>query len=158
MKNKTILGGFILTSLILTIQFILAVSNPISGGILEMIMGALVAFLIIGTILWVYTALAFMAIGKKAGDSMPGLAWIPGIGPALIAFRASKMPWWPWLLLIGFLIPIINFLAIIAFGIFAIIWQWKMFEAINKPGWWSILCLITPVNLIMYGIAAWSKS
>ena len=137
----------------------LAASNiPLTGGILAIILGALVVFLIIGIIVWIYTSLAFMAIGKKAKLSAPGLAWIPGVGPAIIAFQASEMHWWPWLLLIGFIIPIINILAMIAFAVFFIMWQWKMFEKINKPGWWSILCIISPLNLIFWGIAAWSSN
>jgi hypothetical protein len=36
-------------------------------------------------------------------------------------------------------------------------WQWKMFEAIKKPGWWALICLITPINFILYGVAAWSE-
>jgi hypothetical protein len=132
-------------------------TTMLNGGILAAIMGMFVFFLIISVAIWVYTALAFMAIGKKTKDSTPGLAWIPGIGPLLIAFRASKMPAWPWFLLIGFIIPIVNFFAMIAFAIFAVIWQWKMFEVIGKPGWWAILCLISPLNLIFWGIAAWSK-
>ncbi|MFW5991038.1 MAG: hypothetical protein ACOCZ6_01050 [Nanoarchaeota archaeon] len=114
--------------------------------------------LIIGVAVYVYTSFAFMTIGRKAKDSMPGLAWIPGIGPALIAFRASGMHWWPWLLLIGFVIPFINVLASLAFTVVSVIWMWKMFEKIRKPGWWAILMLIPLVNLVVIGIAAWSKN
>jgi len=113
---------------------------------------------IIGLILWIYMSLAYMAIGKKAGLSMPGLAWIPGIGPLIITFQAAKMHWWPWLLLIGMVIPFVNVIANIAFTVYVVIWSWKMFEAINKPGWWAILLLIPVLNLIMIGIAAWSKN
>ena len=98
-----------------------------------------------------------MAMAKKARLPTPGLAWLPGVGPAIIAFQASKMAWWPWLLLIGMFIPVLNFVFMTAFLVFATIWQWKLFEAINKPGWWAILCLIFPLNLIFWGIAAWSK-
>lgn len=102
-----------------------------------------------------------MAIGKKAGLKTPGLSWIPGIGPLIIAYQASKMHWWPWLLLIGFIIPFFNIVALIVFAVFATIWQWKMFEEVNKPGWWILLGLIpllgTLILLILVGIAAWSK-
>jgi len=63
------------------------------------------------------------------------------------------MHWWPWLLLIVAFLPIIN----LVFVVFAIIWHWKMFEAVGKPGWWAILLLIPIVNIIMLAIAAWSK-
>jgi len=116
-----------------------------------------VVFLVVGFLVWIYTSFAYMTIGKKARLNYYGLAWIPGIGPALTAFRASKMHWWPWLLLIGALIPYINFIFVIAFAVFTIIWHWKMFEAIGRDGWWAILMIIPIVNLILIGIAAWGK-
>lgn len=126
-------------------------------GLWAFMMGLLVFFLIVGIGLYIYLSLAFMAIGKKAQLSSPGLAWIPVVGPAIIAFQASGMHWWPWLLIIGIVIPFVGFLFSIAFAVFGVIWQWKMFEKIGKEGWWALLCLIPVVNLILYGIAAWSK-
>lgn len=117
----------------------------------------IIAVLLISLAVYIYTSLAFMSIGQKAKDSLYGLAWIPGIGPALIAFRASGMHWWPWLLLIGFVIPFLNFLAMLVFFVFTVIWRWKMFEKIKRPGWYSILMLIPLVNLVIIGLAAWTK-
>jgi hypothetical protein len=136
----------------------------IGAGILAILRGMLVFVIILFGLIYIYTSLAFMAIAKKAKLDSPGLAWIPGVGPLIIAFQTSKMHWWPWLLLLSLLIigiPIIGiivyFIAIMIFGIYTIIWQWKMFEAVKKPGWWAILCIISPLNLIFWGIAAWSK-
>ncbi|MBM3234278.1 hypothetical protein FJZ19_04265 [Candidatus Pacearchaeota archaeon] len=129
----------------------------IAGTLLAAMAAFLLVFVLVGVGLYVYMSLAFMAIGKKARLSIPGLAWIPGIGPLIITFQAAKMHWWPWLLLIGIVIPYIGFIALIVFAVFSVIWQWKTFEAVGKPGWWAILCLIPVVNLILYGIAAWSK-
>jgi len=128
-----------------------------SPQLAALIAGFFAIFLVVGIFVWIYLSLAFMAIGKKAKDDLYGLAWIPGIGPALIAFRASGMHWWPWLLIIGMFIPIINFIFSIAFSVYSVIWQWKMFEAVGKPGYWAILCLIPILNLVLYGIAAWGK-
>ncbi|MGM5482302.1 MAG: hypothetical protein ACQESF_02460 [Nanobdellota archaeon] len=128
----------------------------VAGGFMAALAGFLIIALFVGLVFYIYSSLAFMAIGKKAKDNLPGLAWIPGIGPALIAFRASGMHWWPWLLLIGFIIPVLNALASLAFTIVSVIWMWKMFEKINRPGWWAILMLIPLVNLVVMGIAAWS--
>lgn len=114
-------------------------------------------FIGIGIALYIYMGFVYMAIGRKAKLGSPGLAWVPGIGPLIIAFQSSKMHWWPWLLLIGYVIPILGVVAITAFWIFGIVWHWKMFEKINKPGWWAILMLIPVVNLILLGVAAWSK-
>jgi len=133
------------------------IGNAAAGSLLAIILGALVVFLIIGIVVWIYSSLAFMAMARKDKQSSPGLAWIPLIGPMIVAFRASGMHWWPWLLFIGVFIPFVNIAADIALVVMFTIWQWKLFEAIDKPGWWSILCLISPLNLIFWGIAAWSK-
>ncbi len=111
--------------------------------------------LVIGA--YIYLSFAYMAIARKNKQSSPGIAWIPGVGPLIIAYRGSKMHWWPWLLIIGFFIPIINLLAGIAFFVFEIIWNWKLLEAIKKPGWWAIFLIIQPVYWVFVGIAAWSK-
>lgn len=139
--------------------------NPIpldiNTGILAFLAGMIVLVVIISIGLYIYMSFAYMAIGKKAKLKSPGLAWIPGVGPAIIAFQTSKMHWWPWLLLIGFIIPFLNFIAILVFVVFAIIWQWKMLEAVKRPGWWVLLSLIPAVGtliwLIMVGIAAWGE-
>ena len=133
------------------------VESMMSDGLLALIEGFAIISLIMGVVLWVYLSFAFMAIAKKAKLSTPGLAWIPGVGPAIIAFQCSGMHWWPWLFLIGIIIPFVGGLLLLAFSVFGIIWQWKMFEAVGKPGWWALLCLIPVVNLIMIGIAAWGK-
>lgn len=126
-------------------------------GNLENLRVLLIGAGIASIILYIYMALAFMAMGKKAKLNYPALSWIPGFGPMIIAFQASKMHWWPWLMLIAGAIPFIGVIASVVFFVYGIIWNWKLMEAINKPGWWAILFLIPIVNLIMIGIAAWSK-
>ena len=146
-----------------------------AGGALALIAAFLAIFAIIGIALYIYLSFVFMAIAKKLKQSSPGIAWIPGIGPLIITWRASKMHWWPWLLFAGIIIPIINIIAGIILGVFAIIWMWKTFEAIKRPGWWALIPVIAsvaiiipvigiilyPVGMIFYfvslGIAAWGK-
>ncbi|MDE1848790.1 MAG: hypothetical protein KGH55_02050 [Nanoarchaeota archaeon] len=121
-------------------------------------MFAFAAFMIIFWIaVWVYMAFAFTAIAKKLKYKYPGIAWIPFVGPLIIAFQASKMHWWPWLLLIGYVVPVIGWIATVTFWVFSIIWMWKMFERIKRPGWWAILMIVPIVGLVMIGVAAWGK-
>ncbi|MBU3913577.1 MAG: hypothetical protein KKB21_01540 [Nanoarchaeota archaeon] len=140
-----------------------AALGGVLGGLFAMLAAFMILFFLIGIGLYIYVSLAFMAIARKAKYSTPGIAWIPGIGPLIIEYKVSKMHWWPWLLLIGYLfmvIPVLGFLASLAllvFAVFSVIWMWKMFEAVNRPGWWAILSLIPVVNLILLGIAAWSE-
>lgn len=115
-------------------------------------------FIILSLGVYVYMSFAFMHIGRKAGLDSPGLAWIPAVGPYIISYQASGMHWWPWLLLIGAFIPVINFVAWPVFAVYSIIWQWKMFEEVERPGWWSLLALIPVLNFILYGVAAWGSS
>lgn len=126
------------------------------GAIAGFILAFLFIFVIIMIGLYIYISLAFTAMGKKAKLKSPELAWIPFIGPNITKYQASKMHWWPWLLFIGMIIPIVNIFAWILFLVFATVWQWKLFEKIRKPGWWSVICLIPVVNLVFWGIAAWS--
>ena len=125
--------------------------------LIALFIGLALVFFIIFIGLYIYSSLAYYMIAKKARLKTPGLAWIPVVGPPIIAYQASKMDWWPWLLLIGILIPFVRMFAILAFAVFLVIWRWKMFEAIKRPGWFALLCLIPIVNLIIIGIVAWSK-
>jgi hypothetical protein len=38
-----------------------------------------------------------------------------------------------------------------------VVWNWKIFEALKKPGWWAILLIVPIVNYVIMGIVAWSK-
>lgn len=119
-------------------------------------------FAAIGIISWIYLSLAFTAIGKKANLSNPALAWIPGVGPLILSYQASKMHWWPWILLVLSFIPFLGFVTGLVFTVYAMIWQWKLLETVGKPGWWVLLALIPGVGslvyLILIGIAAWSSN
>jgi hypothetical protein len=134
-------------------------------NILEIIgleeMGALLgmgmAFFILSIALYIYISLAFMAIGKKAKYSTPGIAWIPGIGPLIITAKTAKMHWWPILLILIAWVPVLGQLAYLTLLVFSIIWLWKTFEVINVEAWWAILYLLPIVNLVIIGIAAWGK-
>ena len=132
--------------------------GPLLGaGALALIGTLLVLWIILGLAVYVYNSWAFMVIGRKTKYESPGLAWIPLVGPLIITSQAAKMHWWPILLLAGIWIPIVGSLCSIAVAVFSVIWLWKTFEAVKRPGWWALLCLIPVVNLVLIGIAAWGK-
>jgi len=122
--------------------------------------GFMVAALLMFVAVYVYTALTLMTVAKRLKDKQPWLAWIPIANMVLLA-RLAKMHWWPVLLVIGALIPVVGFLFVIALAVFGIIWTWKVCEARKRPGWWSLLVLIPLAGsiwyLVMWGILAWSK-
>lgn len=131
-----------------------------AGGIIAFLMAFLVIFLVIMIIIYVFMGLALMAVAKRTNTENAWLAWVP-IGNIVLMAKIAKMHWWPVLLLIGALIPYIGILFSLAFMVFSIIWQWKICEARNKPGWWALLLVIPLVNIVwmfvMWGILAWGK-
>jgi hypothetical protein len=117
--------------------------------------GFFLFILVVG--LYIYSSLALVAIAKKANHPSPNLAWIPFVGPAIVSSQIAGMPWWPILFVLGAVVPFIGFAFSLAFCVFSIIWMWKTFEKIGKPGWWAIMVLLPIVYFILLGVAAWSK-
>lgn len=135
----------------------MAITDTGDFPLFTLIASFLVLFIIIALAVYVYMGFAYMAVARKAKQSNPGIAWIPIVGPLIIMYKASEMHWWPWLLIIGFFIPILNILCMITFAVFVVIWHWKLYEKVGRPGWWAILSLINILHLILIGIAAWSN-
>ena len=106
---------------------------------------------------YIFYSWAYMDIGKRAKVKNFELAWIPFVGPIIIAYLASGMDWWPWLLLAGYFVPIAGIVAPFVFSVYVIIWTWEMFEKSGRAGWLSILTLIPVVNFIVLGIVAWGE-
>ena len=145
--------------------------SEVLGTLLGLAIGVLVFLFVMAIAFYIYGSLAFMSIAKKAGrKDLAGIAWIPIIGKAILMNRISKMHWWPLLLLFSyplvffpsFSVLMIIWPAMIIFAVYSIIWFWKTFEAVGKPGWWAILILIPFVGIILYlvfiGIAAWGET
>ncbi len=124
--------------------------------------------------MYVYLSLAYSKLAKKTRTSPSWLAWVPFFRLYLIS-KMAKMHWWPMLLVIPILLAIplffiskiaalifltIGIFCIIAGGVLTIIWHWKIFERVGKPGWWVLLILIPYAGGIVFfvflGIAAWS--
>jgi len=129
----------------------------------------MIIYLVLVIALYIYSALAFSRIAKRAGkENKSWIAWIPGVGPAILTNIISGKHWWPWLLwlsLLIFWIPILGWIvfivAVIIFVVYSIIWMWKTYEAVGRPGWWAIMPIIPFVGGILYlifiGIAAWGS-
>jgi len=141
---------------------------PNTAALLALGAAMLAVVTVVMIALYIYLGFAFSAIGKKAKLKSAMLAWIPFIGPLIVTYQISKMHWWPWLLLIGFFIPYLNFACMLVFGVYGFIWMWKTFEAVKRPGWWALIALgqIIPIigflfglaYLALIGIAAWAKA
>lgn len=130
--------------------------SAISDVVLELILFSPLFFMIF-IAHYVYTSFAFIAIARKKNLDSPGIALIPLVGPPLIANKIAKMHWWPFLCLAFLFIPLIGSIFVMVFSVFYIIWMWKTFESLDKPGWWALFIFIFPVYLVLLGIAAWGK-
>ncbi len=129
--------------------------------LIPVFIGLFIVWLTLCIGIYVYSALALMAIAKKTNTEPAYLAWIPVANMYLLS-KIAGMPWWPMLLMIGFVIPILNIFFGIAFMVFVFIWYWKIFERLDRPGWWVLLNLIplagAVIFLVLLGVAAWSKA
>jgi hypothetical protein len=170
----------------------LSTANPqLSSDLGAFALGAGISVFVIIAAFYVYFAAAFYSIGKKAKIGSPGVSWA---NPVISMWQISKMHWWPWpVIFLGMFFSVIVmtaspvvggiiYLALIAFIIaIVLVWNWKTFKAVKRPGWWAILSpaifalgilliragfaliglLAIFVSLVLYvvltGIAAWSK-
>lgn len=110
--------------------------------------------------IYIYVALALMALAKKTQTQKAWLAFIPIANLYLMA-KMAQMHWWPILLIIGFIIPFLNFVLALVLTVYTVIWFWKIFTRVGRPGWWAIFSIIPFVNvvfLVFLGIAAWGNS
>jgi hypothetical protein len=138
------------------------------SGLAGLMAGVVIIGLLIGIAIMVYLALAHMAIARKAGqsDGVAGTAWVWGIGPLIVRYIISDMHWWPWLLLPGayllFIVialfaltntgllivgAILAGILLLVFYVYTVVWEWKMFEAVGRAGWWA---LIPVMGLVLY--------
>lgn len=129
--------------------------------IIALMFAFMMFFAVIGIGVYVYSSLAYMKLAQRLNVKNGYLAWIP-IANIYLITQLAGMKWWPMLLAIGLVIPIINVFAAIALAVFSVIWHWKIFERMGKPGWWVLLLLIPIVGqivfLVLLGVTAWGKN
>ncbi len=141
-------------------NFIESINNT---GIPEVFAGGLAGALIaVGVIIavlfavafYIYIAFAWMVIAKKRKHKYPWLAWIPLANISMWLQMGGFH--WAWIFLI--LIPVVGWIALI---VLFIISNWRVFENLKYPGWYSLSLVIPKVGAILYMIAigfiAWSK-
>jgi hypothetical protein len=131
-------------------------------SILGLFSGMAIAMILISIALYIYLSLVYFKIGEKAKLGSPGIAWSPW-GSLMIIFESAKMHWWPFLMLtlggsLGYLVIMLAGFAIIGsiifvgiiifFLVMAIIWHWKTYEEIGRPGWW----ILVPILSVILGV------
>jgi len=138
-------------------------------------------YILVILVLWVYLSLAIMKIAQKTKNKNAWLAWIPVVNLLLLTDIAKVSSRWLIAPLAICVIAILNsllstvyttdlglgiaigFITFFGFVIVSVstiaffIWLWwKIFQAANKPGWWSVLNIIPGVGLVTIGLAAWA--
>ncbi len=149
--------------------------DPTNIAVFMLFMGIMI---LVGIALYIYMSFAYMRLGQRAKLKSSGLAWIPGIGPAIIAYKSSKMsakPWWMllWgviaffvgmifillgkligsastaLYIVGGIILVAAAILVIYYSVYTYIWSWKLFKKVGRAGWWALIPLFSiPFMLI----------
>jgi len=136
------------------------IASGSAGPILAAFAGFMVFAMIAAIAVYIYGSFAFSKISDKTKIRPSWLAWIPVVGKPLLASKIAKKHWWPVLFLAGIFIPYVGNILLIVFAIFFVIWMWKMFESVGRPGWWAIFYIIPILNivwLVFIGLAAWGE-
>ena len=142
-------------------------------GIFAAFLGLLIFVMVLSLLIWFYIAFALMKIAKKTNTPRGWFAFIPYLNLYLMS-RIAKMRWWPVLLIVAYFVfssliylggfigiigMILGTIAIWILIVYVFIWQWKIFEAVERPGWWILLVLIPVagpfIYLVVLGMAAW---
>lgn len=122
------------------------------GGLMFGLM-AMMVVLVFSLVIYVYSAIAIMAIAKKTKTENGWLAWIP-IANIYLITQIAKQPAWQML---GILLVLIPFIGTLLLYVLLGFWFWHIAERLKKPSWLGILMAIPVVNLVILGYLAWSK-
>lgn len=130
------------------------------AGIVAFVLAFLAIFVVLAIAVYVYSSLAWMTIARRTKTEPTWLAWIP-VANLYLQSKIARMHWWPLLLIIATLIPVIGALASIALLVFTVSWKWKSFQRLQRPGWWALFLIIPVIGWIIYlillGVVAWGK-
>lgn len=130
-------------------------SGLLAGGSLAFLAGYSVVVGVIGIAVYIYFAIALMAIASKLKVPNGWLAFIP-IGNLYLLTQIAGVPWWSLFAFVLSFIPVIGPIAILAVTIW---WFWKICERLGKEGWWGIVIALIPIaNLILIGMLAWGET
>lgn len=130
-------------------------SGLLAGGGMAFLAGYTVIVAIFAIAVYIYFAIALMAIANKLKVANGWLAFIP-VGNLYLLTQLAGVPWWTMLAFILSFIPVIGPIAILAVTIW---WFWNMSERLDKEGWWGVVIALIPIaNLILIGLLAWGET
>ena len=122
------------------------------------LIGSLLAFfmlaLVIGLIVYIYTAFAIMFLAKRTKTKDAWLAWIPFVNIYLLTRIAKKEWWWTLIILFAGIMPFIGWIITLAATAYI---YYFIAKRRKYPEWTCILSIIPLVNLVYIGFLAWGK-
>jgi hypothetical protein len=113
---------------------------PIAIGIITFVFIFFVAY-------YIYMSFCVYRIAKKTNTPDAWFSWIP-ILDMLLAIRIAQKPTW-WI--IWLFVPLANLVA------YVLVWM-GICKILQKAEWLGILMIISPLNLIIPGYLAFSKT
>ena len=113
-------------------------SPEAAAGIMSLIAGFFLIFLVIAIAFYIYFAICLMKIAKKTNTPNGWMAWIP-IANVILMLQIAKKPLW-WIIL--FLVPIVN----IVFGV--LVWM-AIAKELKKPEWLGAVLMLAPLASII---------
>jgi hypothetical protein len=96
---------------------------------------------------YVYMSICLMKIAKKTNTENAWFAWIPILDLLLSLQIAKKPTWW----IVWFFVPVANII------VYILAWM-GISKTLGKQEWLGILMIISPINLIVQGYLAFSKT
>ena len=113
-------------------------TTTLDSSILQTLWGYAAILAVVGAVLYVYWAIAFMIIARKTATPNGWMAWVPILNVVLMCRIAKRSAWWILLLLI----PLVNLIFVV------ILWM-GVAETCGRPTWTGVLAIIPGVNLIL---------
>jgi hypothetical protein len=123
------------------------ISNHDALAILSVAGIVIACILLFLLVYYIYMSICLSKIAKKTNTENAWFAWIPILDMLLALKIAQKPTWW----IVWFFIPLANVVAYI------LVWM-GISKTLGKQEWLGILMIISPLNLVIPGYLAFSKS
>ncbi len=114
----------------------------------------MVLLLIISVPLYIYYAISHRKMAEKLHYVHPNWFWVPILNMVALFQMGDENPMYLLLLLLS-VIPVVNLIALLVLLFFMVKAYMNIAEKLKFPRWTALLILISPLNLIMYGLWAW---
>ena len=123
-------------------------------GFMAMGFGIIVVVVLILLAFYVFLALALMRIGNKLRYEYSWLAWIPIANIFMVASLAGLPAWVPAVLVVGLVIPFLNYIVASCWAAFVIYCVLQIAKKLGKPDYYCALMYVPLLNLwVMYDMA-----